>query len=74
MPKRLPKPEYPGHCRVRRVRANGIVHFRDHDLFLSQVLIGHDVAFEEIGDRLWSVYFYDLLLARLDERTFELSG
>lgn len=74
MPERIPEPEYPGHCRVRRVRANGIVHFRDHDLFLSEVLIGHDVAFEEIGERLWSLYFYDLLLARLDERTFTLSG
>jgi len=74
MPKRLPKPEYPGHCIVRRVRANGIVHFRDRDLFLSQVLVGHDIAFEEIGDRLWSVYFYDLLLARFDERTMSFSG
>lgn len=73
MPKRLPKPEYPGHCIVRRVRANGIVHFRDRDLFLSQVLIGHDIAFEEIDDRLWSVYFYDLFLARFDERTMRFS-
>jgi putative transposase len=74
MPERLARPEYPGHCIVRQVRANGIVHFRDRDLFLSEVLIGHEVAFEEIGDRLWSVYFYDLLLARLDERTFTFSG
>ena len=74
MPKRIPAPEYPGHCHVRQVRANGIVHFRDRDLFLSEVLIGHNVAFEEIDDRVWSVYFYDLLLARLDERTFTFSG
>ncbi len=74
MPEWVAGPEYPGHCHVRRVWANGIVHFRDRDLFLSEVLIGHDVAFEEVGDRLWSIYFYDLLLARLDERTFTFSG
>lgn len=74
MPERIPDPEYPGHCHVRQVRANGIVHFRDRDLFLSEVLIGHRVAFEEVDDRVWSIYFYDLLLARLDERTFTLSG
>jgi transposase InsO family protein len=74
MPERLARPEYPGHCIVRQVRANGIVHFRDRDLFLSEVLIGHEVAFEEIDDRVWSVYFYDLLLARLDERSFTFSG
>jgi putative transposase len=74
LPECLAGPEYPGHCIIRQVRANGIVHFRDRDLFLSEVLIGHHVAFEEIGDRLWSVYFYDLLLARLDERSFTFSG
>jgi putative transposase len=71
LPERLPEPEYPGHCVVRPVRANGILHFRNRDLFLSQVLIGHRVALEEIADGMWSIYFYDLLLARLDERTWE---
>jgi putative transposase len=71
LPERLPEPEYPGHCVVRPVRANGILHFRNRDLFLSEVLIGHRVALEEIGDGLWSIYFYDLLLARLDERDWE---
>lgn len=73
MPERLPEPEYPGHCVVRQVRANGILHFRNRDLFLSEVLIGHRVALEEIADGIWSIYFYRLLLARLDERTFALS-
>jgi putative transposase len=74
MPEYIPDPEYPGHCRIRRVRANGIVHFRDRAIFLSELLLGLNVAFEEIEDGVWSIYFYDLLLARLDERTFELSG
>lgn len=74
LPERLPAPEYPGHCRVRQVRANGILYFRDRAIFLSEVLIGETVALEEIEDGVWSLYFYDLLLARLDERTFELYG
>ena len=27
---------------------------------------------EETADGIWSVYFYDVLLARLDERDFKL--
>lgn len=73
LPAQLPEPEYPGHCVIRQVRANGILYFRDREIFLSELLIGHRIALEEIGDRLWSIYFYDLLLARLDERTFALS-
>lgn len=74
MPKRIPAPQYPGHCHVRQVRGNGILYFRDRTIFLSEVLIGQQVALEEIADGVWSIYFYHLLLARLDERTWELSG
>lgn len=73
LPERVPEPEYPAHCIVRRVRANGILYFRDRSIFLSELLIGHRVALEEIADGIWSIYFYRLLLARLDERTFALS-
>ena len=74
LPERLPEPEYPAHCVVRQVRANGILYFRDRSIFLSEVLIGQLVALEEIADGLWSIYFYDLHLARLDERTWTMSG
>ena len=74
LPERLPLPEYPGHCVIRQVRANGILYFRDRALFLSELLIGQRVALEEIADGVWSIYFYDLLLARLDERTWQLCG
>ena len=33
-----------------------------------------DVALEEIDDGLWSIYFYDVLIARLDERDYRISG
>jgi transposase InsO family protein len=74
MPESLPQPEYPDHCVIRQVRANGMLYFRDREIFLSELLIGHPIALEEIADGVWSIYFYDLLLARLDERTSTLSG
>jgi putative transposase len=73
LPEKLPQPEYPAHCVVRPVRGNGILFFRDRAIFLSELLIGHQVALEEVADGIWSIYFYGLLLARLDERTFKLS-
>jgi len=74
LPTRLAEPEYPGHCVIRQVRANGILYFKDRELFLSELLIGHRIALEEIADGIWSIYFYDLLLARLNQRTGKLSG
>jgi putative transposase len=74
LPERLPEPEYPAHCVIRQVRANGILYFRDRSVFLSELLIGQLVALEEFADGVWSIYFYDLLLARLDERTWTMSG
>lgn len=74
LPERLPEPEYPAHCVIRQVRANGILYFRDRSIFLSELLIGQLVALEEIADGVWSIYFYDLLLARLDERSWTMSG
>jgi putative transposase len=74
LPQTLLGPEYPGQCEVRQVRANGILYFKNQQIFLSELLSGHQVALEEIADGVWSIYFYTLLLARLDVRTFTLSG
>jgi hypothetical protein len=74
LPARLPEPEYPGHCVIRQVRANGMLYFKGREIFLSEVLIGLRIALEEIADGVWSIYFYHLLLARLNERTGTLSG
>jgi transposase InsO family protein len=73
LPERLAEPEYPGHCEIRQVRANGILYFRDRAIFVSELLAGHHIALEEIADGVWSVCFYDLLLARFDERRGTLS-
>lgn len=66
-PKRTPKPEYPGHSEKRRVTSSGHIKFKNQLFFLSSNLRGHTVALEEIDDRIWSIYFYDVLIARLDQ-------
>lgn len=73
MPSRIPTPQYAGHCEVRRVTGNGTIKFKNEWHFLSEVLEGEHVALEEIDDGIWNVWFYAHLLARLDERTGEIS-
>lgn len=66
------EPEYPAHFEVRWVSECGTYKWKRQPLFISQAL-GHEwIAFEETGDGIWSVYFYNVLLARLDERDFKL--
>lgn len=74
MPERIPAPEYPGHYLVRRVSRAGTFRFKNRQLFLSDALIQEPIGLEEIEDGLWSLYFCQLLLARLDERDFRLRG
>jgi len=72
MPTKLPAPAYPGHYLVRRVSNAGTFRFQTRQLFISDTLLQEDIALEETGDGVWSIYFYDVLLARLDERDFRL--
>ncbi|MEO0558934.1 MAG: IS481 family transposase [Bacteroidota bacterium] len=72
MPEALPEPEYPGHFETRWVSRCGTYKWRGRQLFLSQAL-GHEwIGFEEVADGVWSVWFYDRVLARLDERDYKL--
>jgi transposase InsO family protein len=74
MPEQLPKPEYEGHWEPRRVRPPGTFKFKGREIFLSSVLAGEHIALDEVDDGVWSIYFYRLLLGRLDERTGMISG
>jgi len=71
-PRRTPKPEYPAHFETRRVTCVGHIKFKNRMLFLSSNLLGDTVALEEIDDAIWSIYYYDVLIARFDERTGEV--
>jgi hypothetical protein len=72
MPPTLPAPASPGHDLVRRVSTAGTLRFQSRQIFLSGTLRQEAIALEETADGLWSISFSDVLLARLDDRTFKL--
>jgi putative transposase len=72
LPRRLPPPNYPGHYLVRRVFSGGAISLAARKIFVSELLDGETVGLEEIEDGIWSVYFYELLLGRLDERDYRI--
>jgi putative transposase len=72
MPQHLKQPEYSGHMEVRSVKCNGEIKFLGHRPFISQVLVGENVALEEVDDGIWSLYFCNSLLGRIDQRDMKL--
>lgn len=68
-PRHLPPIEYPGHAEVRRVAASGTVSWRNAPVYLTEVLSGERVAFEEVDDGMWMISFGTVAIARFDERT-----
>jgi putative transposase len=71
-PARLREPEYPGYAEVRLVNDTGTFRFKGKLVFLSQPLAGQRVGLEETDDGVWSIRFFDTLLGRLDEHSWEL--
>lgn len=71
-PGRLPEVVYPGHFEVRRVMHTGEFKWRNRALFLGSVFAGETIGLVEVEDGLWSVYFAQHLLARLDEQVGQL--
>ena len=72
MPTKLPTPAHPGYYLVRRVSNAGTFRFQTRQLFISDTLLQEDIALEETADGIWSIYFYDVLLAQLEEHAFRL--
>ena len=71
-PAKRPAPASPGHDLVRRVSHAGTLRFQTRPLFLRDTRLQEDIALEETADGLWSISFYDVLLARLEARDFKL--
>ncbi len=67
-PSRLPALEYPGHYVVKRVTTVGTFRFKTTLLFIANALRGYCIGLDEEADGIWSIYFGDILLAKLDER------
>jgi transposase InsO family protein len=74
LPRHLPPLEYPGHFEVRRVAPSGQVSWLGAPVFISDVLAGEDLGFEEIEDGIWVVHFAQERLARFDARTRHLDA
>jgi putative transposase len=73
-PEKIKPPEYPGHFLVRKVSNAGNFKYHDDQLFLSHTLAQEYVGLEEIDDGVWSIYYYDFLLGRMDERELKIYG
>jgi putative transposase len=74
LPPRLPSIDYPGHCEVRRVSSCGTVSWAGQALYLTEVLAGEHVGFEEVDDGIWIVRFATMRVARFDERVRTLTA
>lgn len=66
-PRRIPEIEYPSHFKVRSVRSNGEVKWKGL-VFLSEVLRGERVGFEQLSEDRWAIYFGPVMLAHWDDR------
>lgn len=69
-PGRLPALEYPGHYTVKRVTTVGTFRFKTKLLFIANALRGYYIGLDEEADGIWSIFFGDILLAKLDERDY----
>jgi putative transposase len=68
LPTRLPPLDYAGHTEPRLVSGNGCVSWAGAPLFVAAPLAGQYVAFEEVDDGIWTLWFATVALARYDER------
>jgi putative transposase len=73
-PRVLPPQEYPGHFLVKKVTTAGTFRFHDRLLFIAHALTHHHLGLEETDDGVWSIYFNDVLLAKLDEQDYIIRG
>ena len=73
MPARIKSPDYPGHFEVRKVSTGGCIKFKNRFIFVSQALEGEYVGLEEVDSNIWSVHFYNTLLARFNENNYKLT-
>jgi hypothetical protein len=74
----VPHPPLPNQPRFRHAGLQasgahaGTFHFQKRQLFISDTLLQEDIALEGTANDIWSIYFYDVLLTRLDARDFRL--
>jgi putative transposase len=72
-PKQIDPPDYPGDFRVRHVRTDGAIKWRGQFVFIAKPLRREYLGLQEVDDGIWSVWFMNYLLGRLDVRTMKLT-
>ena len=65
-----PADRVPGHYIPKRVTNAGTIRLNKRLLFIANSLKQHVLGLEEIGDGVWSIYFCNVLLARVDEHDY----
>src|SRR6266496_3911446 len=68
----LPPIEYPGHYIPKRVTNAGTIRFKKRLLVIANSLKQQVLGLEEVDDGVWSIYFCNVRLARIDERDYVL--
>jgi transposase InsO family protein len=71
-PERLPPIEYPGHFEKRLVSRNGGFRWGSIRVPITQTLEEQYVGLEEVDEGKWDVYFSNVRLGQMDERTFTI--
>jgi hypothetical protein len=67
------QPEYPESMLMRSVRPHGHFRWKQHDVFLSEVLWGENVGLLPEDDRWLTIYFAHLPLARFDSQKLRVT-
>lgn len=62
----LPEVPYPDHMQIRRVKAQGDISWKNHHVYLTDLLAGEPIGLRQITDDLWDIYFGPIRLAQLD--------
>lgn len=71
-PKKLPVFDYPPHFEVRRVSRNGGIRWHSNWLNVGQILAEEYVAFEEVDNETWDVYFGPVRLGVMLEQELKI--
>jgi transposase InsO family protein len=67
-PSRMPQITYPDHMVIRKVRPSGSVRWHGQELYISETVIGEPIAFEQIDEFNYQIYFGPVKLAVYDNK------
>jgi putative transposase len=71
-PRRLVEITYPETMTVRSVRPSGEFNWAGRRLYLSEALAGQPIGLEPLNGPYWRIYYSDVALGLLNEKTFKL--